>query len=57
MDQKLQSTQIHALGSKKNEFSAESITSKVSFVGDCSGDRTADIAAAIRSGYHAANEV
>ncbi len=50
-------TIINALGSKKNEFSAESITSKVSFVGDCSGDRTADIATAIRSGYHAANEV
>ena len=29
----------------------------VKFVGDCSGERTASIAEAIRSGYFAANEI
>lgn len=50
-------TIINALGSKKNDFNTEGITAKIVFVGDCFGERTADIASAIRSGYHAANEI
>lgn len=48
---------VMAVGSKKNPFDAEGITAPIHYVGDCSGERTADIAAAIRSGYHAANEI
>lgn len=48
-------TIVYALGSKKNEFDASGITVPVTYIGDCSGERTADIAAAVRSGYHAAN--
>ena len=33
------------------------MTTPVTFVGDCSGDRTASIVEAIRSGYKAANEI
>ena len=50
-------TIVNALGSKKNTFDAQGITAAVSYAGDCSGERTADIAAAVRSGYHAANEI
>lgn len=50
-------TIVNALGSKKNIFDPSGIAVPVTFIGDCSGERTADIAAAIRSGYHAANEV
>lgn len=50
-------TIVNALGSKKNTFDAAGITAPVTYIGDCSGERTADIAAAIRSGYHAANEI
>ena len=50
-------TIVNALGSKKNTFDAAGITVPVTYIGDCSGERTADIAAAIRSGYHAANEI
>lgn len=50
-------TIVNALGSKKNAFDAQGITVAVSYAGDCSGERTADIAAAVRSGYHAANEI
>lgn len=48
---------VMAVGSKKVPFDDEGITAPVSYVGDCSGDKTADIAAAIRSGYHAANNI
>ena len=50
-------TIVNALGSKKNVFDTSAITAPVTFIGDCFGERTADIAAAIRSGYHAANEI
>ena len=48
---------VMAVGSKKVPFSTEGITVPVKFVGDCSGERTASIAEAVRSGYHAANEI
>ncbi len=50
-------TIVNALGSKKNAFDESGITAPVTLIGDCSGERTADIAAAIRSGYHAANGI
>ena len=50
-------TIIMAVGSKKNEFDVECVNVPVYFAGDCSGERTADIAAAIRGGYNAANEI
>lgn len=50
-------TIINALGSKKNVFDENGITVPLTYIGDCSGERTADIAAAIRSGYHAANQL
>ena len=50
-------TIVNALGSKKNIFQAEGITIPVAYAGDCAGDRTADIANAIRTGYKAANEI
>ncbi len=48
---------VMAVGSKKIPFSTEGVTTPVTFVGDCSGERTADIAAAVRSAYHAANAI
>ena len=42
---------------KKNVFDVEGVTVPVYFVGDCAGERTADIASAIRGGYKAANEI
>ena len=50
-------TIIMAVGSVKNTFDTEGLTVPVHFVGDCSGERTASIAEAIRSGYHVANEI
>ena len=50
-------TIIMAVGSVKNEFDTEGVTVPIYFAGDCSGERTAGIAEAIRSGYHVANEV
>ena len=50
-------TIIMAVGSKKNELGTEDVTVPVYYVGDCSGDRTASIAEAVRSGYVAANEI
>lgn len=50
-------TIVNALGSKKNVFDETGITTPVTYVGDCSGEHTADIASAIRSGYHAANQI
>ena len=48
---------IMAVGSKKNELDTEGVTVPVYYVGDCSGDRTASIAEAVRSGYAAANGI
>lgn len=47
---------VNALGSKKNLFDDSKLTVPFTYVGDCSGERTADIASAIRTGYKAANE-
>ena len=49
-------TIVNALGSKKNLFDDSKLTVPFVYVGDCSGERTADISAAIRSGYQAGNE-
>lgn len=48
---------VMAVGSKKVPFDVAGITVPVHFVGDCSGERTASIAEAVRSGYFAANEI
>ncbi|MGE9975801.1 bilirubin reductase, long form [Coprococcus catus] len=50
-------TIIMAVGSKKNELDMEGVTVPVYYAGDCSGDRTASIAEAVRSGYAAANGI
>lgn len=50
-------TVVNALGSKKNVFDESGITAPLTYIGDCSGERTADIAAAVRGGYHAGNEL
>lgn len=50
-------TIIMAVGSKKNEFDVEGVNVPVYYAGDCAGERTADIASAIRGGYNAANEI
>lgn len=50
-------TIIMAVGSAKNAFDTEGVTVPVYFAGDCSGERTASIAEAIRSGYNAANKI
>lgn len=48
---------VMAVGSKANGFDLDGVTVPVTCVGDCSGERTADIASAIRTAYHAANEL
>lgn len=48
---------VMAVGSKAVPFDAEGVKVPVAFVGDCSGDRTADIASAVRSAYAAANAI
>jgi len=48
---------VMAVGSRKNVFPADGITVPVYYAGDCSGDRTASIAEAIRGGYNAANSI
>lgn len=48
---------VMAVGSRKRAFDVSGVEVPVTYVGDCSGERTADIAAAIRSGYSAANEI
>lgn len=48
---------VNALGSKKNLFDDSKLTVPFTYVGDCSGERTADIPSAIRTGYKAANEI
>ena len=48
---------VMAAGSVKNNFNVEGINVPLYYAGDCSGQRTAGIAEAIRSGYKAANEI
>ena len=48
---------IMAAGSKKNVLDVEGVNTPIYYAGDCSGERTAGIAEAIRSGYKAANEI
>lgn len=48
---------VMAVGSKALPFDASALTVPVTLVGDCSGERTADIASAIRTAYHAANAI
>lgn len=48
---------VMAVGSRKLPFDASGIEAPVVYVGDCAGERTGDIASAIRSAYHAANEL
>ena len=48
---------VMAIGSVKNVLDVEGVSVPVVYAGDCSGERTADIASAIRSGYKAANEI
>lgn len=50
-------TIIMAVGSKKNVIDTEGVTVPVYYAGDCSGERTASIAEAIRTGYKIANEI
>ena len=48
---------VMAVGSRKNVLDVEGVTAPVYYAGDCSGERTAGIAEAIRGGYKAANEI
>ena len=48
---------VMAVGSTKNVLDVEGVTVPVYYAGDCSGERTASIAEAIRTGYKAANEI
>ncbi|MBQ7888596.1 MAG: FAD-dependent oxidoreductase [Erysipelotrichaceae bacterium] len=48
---------VMAVGSVKNVLDVEGVSVPVVYAGDCSSERTADIAYAIRSGYKAANEI
>ena len=41
----------------KNVFDVSGLTVPYVLVGDCSGERTADISSAIRSGYNAGNGI
>ena len=48
---------VMAVGSVKNTLDVEGVTVPVYYAGDCSGERTASIAEAIRGGYNAANSI
>ena len=48
---------VMAVGSRKNVLDVDGVTVPVYYAGDCSGERTAGIAEAIRGGYKAANEI
>ena len=48
---------VMAVGSRKNVLDVEGVAVPVYYAGDCSGDRTASIAEAIRGGYKAANQI
>lgn len=48
---------VMAVGSKKNTIDLDGVTTPVTYIGDCSGERTASICEAIRTAYHAANGI
>lgn len=48
---------VMAVGSKKNILDVDGVNVPVYYAGDCSGERTASIAEAIRTGYKVANEI
>ena len=48
---------VLAVGSRAVSFDASALDVPVTLVGDCSGERTADIASAIRTAYAAANQL
>ena len=48
---------VMAVGSRKNVLDVDGVTVPVYYAGDCSGERTASIAEAIRGGYNAANSI
>ena len=48
---------VMAVGSRKNVLDVEGVTVPVYYAGDCSGERTAGIMEAVRSGYKAANKI
>lgn len=48
---------VMAVGSRKNVLDVEGVHVPVYYAGDCSGERTASIAEAIRGGYKAANSI
>ena len=48
---------VMAVGSRAVPFDVSGIDVPVTLVGDCSGERTADIASAIRTAYAAANQI
>lgn len=48
---------VMAAGSVKNVLDVDGVNTPIYYAGDCSGDKTAGIAEAIRSGYKAANEI
>ncbi|MDO5418112.1 MAG: NAD(P)/FAD-dependent oxidoreductase [Lachnospiraceae bacterium] len=48
---------VMAAGSVKNHLDVDGVTAPIWYAGDCSGERTAAIAEAVRSGYAAANEI
>lgn len=50
-------TIVNALGSKKNTYDFDAISVPYAVVGDCEGERTSDIAHAIRTAYKAANAI
>ena len=50
-------TVVMAVGSRKNVLDTEGVTVPVYYAGDCSGERTASIAEAVRGGYKAANQI
>ena len=50
-------TVVMAVGSRKNVLDVEGVRVPVYYAGDCSGERTASIAEAIRGGYKAANQI
>lgn len=48
---------VMAVGSVKNTLDTEGVTTPITYIGDCAGERTASIAEAVRAGYLAGNEV
>ena len=48
---------VMAVGSRALPFDVSGVACPVTCVGDCSGERTADIASAIRTAYAAANQI